>query len=233
MLLRRTVRPRRAAGQGEAIRLAAADRRGRSPCRPGRGGARRAGGDGPGPRCGPRLQPGAPRATAPSRRTGPCPPTATSTRPTHASCSRSTAAPGPSPTASSSRTPRASGWLRRAASEALAGGAPPLRAVLAALRVMEDDPTFDAGTGSFLNEDGEVELDAAVMEGRGLEAGAVASIGRFRNPSEIALAVMERTEHVLLIGAGAERFALSQGFAPVDSAEPGPPAGARGVQRPG
>lgn len=104
----------------------------------------------------------------------------------------------------------------QAASEALAAGAPPLRAVLAALRVMEDDPTFDAGTGSFLNEDGEVELDAAVMEGRGLEAGAVASIGRFRNPSEIALAVMERTEHVLLIGVGAERFALSQGFAPVD-----------------
>jgi beta-aspartyl-peptidase (threonine type) len=104
----------------------------------------------------------------------------------------------------------------RAASEALAAGAPPLRAVLAALRVMEDDPTFDAGTGSFLNEDGEVELDAAVMEGRDLRAGAVASVGRFKNPSEIALAVMERTEHVLLIGAGAERFALAEGFAPVD-----------------
>jgi beta-aspartyl-peptidase (threonine type) len=87
--------------------------------------------------------------------------------------------------------------------------------VLAALKVMEDDPTFDAGTGSFLNEDGEVELDAAVMEGKDLKAGAVASIGRFKYPAAIALAVMERTEHVLLIGAGAERFALAEGFVPV------------------
>ena len=104
----------------------------------------------------------------------------------------------------------------RAARTALAAGVEPLQAVLAALKVMEDDPTFDAGTGSFLNEDGLVELDAAVMEGRGLRAGAVASVGRFRNPCEIARAVMERTEHVLLIGAGAERFALSEGFLPVD-----------------
>jgi beta-aspartyl-peptidase (threonine type) len=103
-----------------------------------------------------------------------------------------------------------------AALEALTAGARPMEAVLAALKVMEDDPTFDAGTGSFLNEDGEVELDAAVMEGKGLKAGAVASIGRFKNPSAIALAVMERTEHVLLIGGGAERFARSAGFTPVD-----------------
>lgn len=103
-----------------------------------------------------------------------------------------------------------------AALAALGAGQRPLEAVLAALRVMEDDPTFDAGTGSFLNEDGEVELDAAVMEGRTLKAGAVASVSRFRNPSAIALAVMERTEHVLLIGAGAERFALAEGFAAVD-----------------
>jgi len=103
-----------------------------------------------------------------------------------------------------------------AALDALTAGARPLDAVLAALKVMEDDPTFDAGTGSFLNEDGEVELDAAVMEGKGLKAGAVASIGRFRNPAAIALAVMERTEHVLLIGGGAERFALAEGFTPVD-----------------
>jgi L-asparaginase / beta-aspartyl-peptidase len=102
-----------------------------------------------------------------------------------------------------------------AALDALKAGERPLDAVLAALKVMEDDPTFDAGTGSFLNEDGEVELDAAVMEGRSLKAGAVASIGRFKNPAAIALAVMERTEHVLLIGAGAERFALAEGFIPV------------------
>jgi L-asparaginase / beta-aspartyl-peptidase len=104
----------------------------------------------------------------------------------------------------------------RAALESLQSGQAPLQAVLAALKVMEDDPTFDAGTGSFLNEDGNVELDAAVMEGKGLNAGAVASIGRFKNPCEIALAVMERTDHVLLIGPGAERFALAEGFIPVD-----------------
>ncbi len=106
----------------------------------------------------------------------------------------------------------------RAALESLTAGQPPLQAVLAALKVMEDDPTFDAGTGSFLDEDGQVQLDAAVMEGAGLKAGAVASIGRFKNPCEIALAVMERTEHVLLIGTGAERFALDEGFTPVDPA---------------
>jgi beta-aspartyl-peptidase (threonine type) len=111
--------------------------------------------------------------------------------------------------------------VRRAyatATAMLEKGARPLDTVVATLTVLEDDPTFDAGTGSFLNEDGNVELDAAVMEGAGLRAGAVASVGRFRNPSGIALAVMEKTEHVLLISEGAERFALSQGFPPVDPA---------------
>jgi beta-aspartyl-peptidase (threonine type) len=92
----------------------------------------------------------------------------------------------------------------------------PLEVIVATLKLLEDDPTFDAGTGSFLNEDGKVELDAAVMEGSGLKAGAVASLGRFKNPSEIALAVMEKTEHVLLIAEGAERFALAAGFSPVE-----------------
>jgi beta-aspartyl-peptidase (threonine type) len=116
------------------------------------------------------------------------------------------------------KVPHAQGVQRahRAALDALQRGEAPLRAVLAALKVMEDDPTFDAGTGSFLNEDGEVELDAAVMEGKGLKAGAVASIGRFKNPCEIALAVMERTDQVLMIGGGAERFALAEGFTPID-----------------
>lgn len=116
------------------------------------------------------------------------------------------------------KAPHAAGVRRAhaAALAALSSGEAPLRAVLAALRLLEDDPTFDAGTGSFLNEDGEVELDAAVMEGRTLQAGAVASVSRFKNPCEIALAVLERTEHVLLIGKGAERFALAEGFGPVD-----------------
>lgn len=103
-----------------------------------------------------------------------------------------------------------------AALAALAAGTRPLDVVVSALAVLEDDPTFDAGTGSFLDEDGKVQLDAAVMEGAGLKAGAVAAVGKFRNPAAIALAVMERTEHVLLIGEGAERFALSEGFSPVD-----------------
>jgi len=103
-----------------------------------------------------------------------------------------------------------------AALEGLAAGRRPLDVVVSVLGVLEDDPTFDAGTGSFLDEDGKVQLDAAVMEGAGLRAGAVAAIGRFRNPAAIALAVMEKTEHVLLIGEGAERFALSAGFAPVE-----------------
>ena len=104
----------------------------------------------------------------------------------------------------------------QAAYDALLAGAPPLQAVIAALKVMEDDPVFDAGVGSSLNENGEVELDAAVMEGRDLKAGAVAAVSRFPHPCEIALAVMERTSHVLLIREGAERFALAQGFEPVD-----------------
>jgi beta-aspartyl-peptidase (threonine type) len=92
----------------------------------------------------------------------------------------------------------------------------PLEAVVGTLMLLENDPTFDAGTGSFLNEDGRVELDAAVMEGAGLRAGAVASLGSFANPSAIALAVMEKTEHVLLIAEGAERFARDAGFKPVE-----------------
>jgi beta-aspartyl-peptidase (threonine type) len=103
-----------------------------------------------------------------------------------------------------------------AALEGLAAGRRPLDVAVSVLAVLEDDPTFDAGTGSFLDEDGKVQLDAAVMEGAGLRAGAVAAIGRFRNPAAIALAVMEKTDHVLLIGEGAERFALSAGFAPVE-----------------
>ena len=103
-----------------------------------------------------------------------------------------------------------------AALDALTAGARPINVVVSTLAVLEDDPTFDAGTGSFLDEDGRVQLDAAVMEGSGLRAGAVAAVGKFKNPAAIALAVMERTEHVLLIGEGAERFALSEGFSPVD-----------------
>jgi beta-aspartyl-peptidase (threonine type) len=106
---------------------------------------------------------------------------------------------------------------REAAVAALEQGARPVDAIVVALKVMENDPTFDAGHGSFLNENGEVELDAGIMEGATLRTGAVASIGSFANPSEIALAVMEQTEHVLLVASGAEKFALENGFQKVEA----------------
>ncbi|MDZ7374512.1 MAG: isoaspartyl peptidase/L-asparaginase [candidate division KSB1 bacterium] len=93
----------------------------------------------------------------------------------------------------------------------LAGGSA-VDAVEAAVRVMEDDPTFDAGVGAFLNAEGEVELDAAIMDGSTLAAGAVAALRRVRAPVSVARAVMERTQHVLLVGEGAALFAEAQGF---------------------
>lgn len=105
---------------------------------------------------------------------------------------------------------------RRAAEvgwQLLSEGAAALDAVEAAVRVMEDDPTFDAGRGSHLNAAGEVELDALIMDGATLKAGAVAAVQRVANPISLARLVMERTEHVLLVGAGAEHFAHQQGVA--------------------
>ncbi len=89
-------------------------------------------------------------------------------------------------------------------------GGSALDAVEAAIRVLENDPVFNAGFGSALNADGEVENDAAVMEGEKLAAGAVASIRGVRNPISAARKVME-TEHVLLSGEGARRFAEQSG----------------------
>jgi isoaspartyl peptidase/L-asparaginase-like protein (Ntn-hydrolase superfamily) len=85
-------------------------------------------------------------------------------------------------------------------------------AVTAAVRMLEDSPLFNAGRGSCLNAQGEVEMDAAIMEGAGLRAGAVAAVKHIRNPVLAARAVMENTRHVLLSGAGAERFARAQGL---------------------
>lgn len=95
-----------------------------------------------------------------------------------------------------------------------AGGAA-LDAVEAAIVVMEDDPVFDAGRGSILNVDGSIEMDASIMDGNGLRAGAVAALRNFPNPVKIARCVMEKTEHILLAGQGCEQFALKQGFAQV------------------
>lgn len=91
-----------------------------------------------------------------------------------------------------------------------------LDAVEAAVRCLEDNPRFNAGTGSALNSDGEVEMDAAIMRGLDRGFGAVAGLRTFLNPVQVARAVMERTPHTFLMGQGAERFALQAGFAPVD-----------------
>ena len=85
-----------------------------------------------------------------------------------------------------------------------------LDAVETAIRILEDDPTFNAGFGSMLNSEGDVEMDAAIMEGSGLHAGAVATIRGVRNPISVARQVMD-TPHALLSGEGARRFAEERG----------------------
>ena len=98
----------------------------------------------------------------------------------------------------------------------LAAGGSAIDAVEAALVIMEDDETFDAGRGSFLNADGQVELDAGCMEGAELQVGAVASVQFIRNPIRLARTVMEKSEHVLLVAGGAQRFAHKMGFPPCE-----------------
>jgi len=94
----------------------------------------------------------------------------------------------------------------------LEGGGSSLDAVTTAVRILEDDPLFNAGHGAALTRDGAAELDAAIMDGRQLRAGAVASVRHVRNPIELARRVMEKSRHVLLVGAGAEEFALEEKF---------------------
>jgi beta-aspartyl-peptidase (threonine type) len=95
------------------------------------------------------------------------------------------------------------------------GGAA-LDAVEAAIHVLEDDPLFNAGRGAVFTADGRNELDAAIMDGATLEAGAVAGVTRVRNPISAARAVMERSPHVLLMGSGADAFAAAEGLARVE-----------------
>ncbi len=91
-----------------------------------------------------------------------------------------------------------------------------LDAVEEAVKSLEDNPIFNAGTGSVLTLDGRVEMDAAVMRGKSLEAGAVAGIWGVKNPISVARKVMEKTDHVLLGGEGAIKFARLMGFEEYD-----------------
>jgi L-asparaginase / beta-aspartyl-peptidase len=94
----------------------------------------------------------------------------------------------------------------------LRSGGSALDAVETAVAAMEDDPQFNAGVGSCLNADGEVEMDAAIMSGADLRVGAVALVRDVRNPVRLARAVMERTPHVFLAGEGAHRLAEEAGL---------------------
>ena len=96
--------------------------------------------------------------------------------------------------------------------EILRSGGSALDAVCATVVALEDNPAYNAGTGSCLNYDGFVEMDACVMDGRDARAGAVAALQRVKNPILVARKVMEETDHVMLAAEGAQRFARTMGF---------------------
>lgn len=100
--------------------------------------------------------------------------------------------------------------------EAIQAGKTSLDAVEAAIHVMEDSPLFNAGKGAVFTHDGRNELDAAIMNGKTLEAGAVAGVTTIRSPISAARAVMEKSEHVMMAGPGAEQFARQSGLEMVD-----------------
>src|SRR6201996_8196653 len=98
-------------------------------------------------------------------------------------------------------------------------GGPAMDAVVAAVTVLEDDPTFDAGRGSFLTSDGRVQLDALLMDGGRMKAGGVACVERLRNPIQAARLVLEQSPHVYFVGSGAEEFARSHGMGLIENSE--------------
>ena len=85
-------------------------------------------------------------------------------------------------------------------------------AIIATITILEDSPLFNAGHGAVFNHDGNIELDASIMQGSDLNAGAVAAVSRVRNPITLALSVLEHSPHVMLVGEGAEMFAQQQGI---------------------
>jgi len=122
-------------------------------------------------------------------------------------------------TVETERVPAALAGCRAAASEGLAmlaRGGSALDAVQAAVRALEDDPNYNAGVGAALTRDGTVELDAAIMTGAGLRIGAVGAVPNLRQPIDLARAVLDDGECVLLVGEAAWAFGRERGFAPVD-----------------
>lgn len=104
----------------------------------------------------------------------------------------------------------------RAAAQVLDANGSAVDAVEAALKKLEDNPLFNAGKGAVFTADGKNELDAAIMDGKTMQAGAVAEVTRTKNPISLAKAVMEKSPHVMLVGPGADQFAASIGLQQVD-----------------
>ena len=104
----------------------------------------------------------------------------------------------------------------RVGSAVLDNGGAALDAVAAAVRVLEDNPLFNAGRGAVFTAEGKNELDAAIMDGKTQKAGAVAGVTRTRHPVDLARAVMDKSPHVMLAGAGADRLSVEQGLEQVD-----------------
>jgi beta-aspartyl-peptidase (threonine type) len=113
----------------------------------------------------------------------------------------------------------------------LARGSSSLDATSAAVRVLEDNPLFNAGRGAVLNRDGVAELDASLMDGKTLAAGAVTGLQHVKNPIDLARLVMDKSPHVMLVGAGAEEFARSQGVEMVSNEYFRTPARQRQLER--
>src|ERR1700692_2823447 len=111
------------------------------------------------------------------------------------------------------RNGSATGW------RVLERGGSALDAVEEAIVVMEDDETFDAGRGSFLNRDGKVQLDAFIMEGSTLRGGGVGCVERLRNPIRAARKILSESPHVYFVGEGAERLAAEHGIPLCDNSE--------------
>src|SRR5574337_1715050 len=100
----------------------------------------------------------------------------------------------------------AQGW------QALAAGGSAVEAAEQAVKLLEDDPAFNAGRGAWFHRDGEIELDASIMDGRDLAAGAVGAVKRIANPVTLAKAIMETGGPILLVGEGARQFAAAHGI---------------------